>query len=324
MKDKKNRSMKMFRKEIKVLDCTIRDGGLINKWDFSDSFIKAVFKALNESGIDIMEIGYKASKSIINPDGMGKWRFCDEKDIKPIIGETNMKISAMVDIGRVDDKDLLPKKDSVLDIIRVATYVKDIDKAINLINKCHDKGYETTCNIMAISHAREPELDEALSQLAKSPVETVYVVDSFGALYCEQIEYLVKKYIHFLPGKTIGIHTHNNQQLAYANTIEAIIHGANMLDASVEGIGRGAGNCPLELLIGFLKNPKFNLRPIISLIENYFIPLKEKIEWGYLMPYVITGIYDQHPRAAMKMRTTADKNKFTDFYDFVTNDHIVE
>jgi 4-hydroxy 2-oxovalerate aldolase len=318
------RSIKLYRKELKVLDCTIRDGGLINKWDFSDKFVKKVFQSLYTAGIDYMEIGYKASKKIISPDGMGKWRFCDEDALKPIVKETKMKLAAMVDIGRVDPKDVLPRKESVLDLIRVATYVKDIDKAIDLVNRMKDKGYETTVNIMAISHSRDQELDEALVQLAKSNVDTVYVVDSFGSLYCEQIEALVKKYKSFLPGKTIGLHAHNNQQLAFSNTIEGIIHGANMIDATIYGIGRGAGNCPLELLIGFLKNPKFDIRPIIKLIEEEFVPLRKTIEWGYLIPYALTGILDEHPRSAMRLRQSEEKDSYTKYFDTLINDHLIE
>jgi 4-hydroxy 2-oxovalerate aldolase len=140
------------------------------------------------------------------------------------------------------------------------------------------------------------------------------VVDSFGAFYCEQIEYLVKLFRHHLPGKEIGIHCHNNQQLAYANTIEAIIHNANYLDGSLYGIGRGAGNCCLELLIGFLKNPKFNLTPILKIIQDKMLPMREEIEWGYIIPYVITGILNEHPRSAIAMRETPNKDKYAEFY----------
>jgi 4-hydroxy 2-oxovalerate aldolase len=315
----------MYRKEIKVLDCTIRDGGLINGWNFSDKLVKSVFKAINDSGVDYMEIGYKACKKIINPDGLGKWRFCDEDHIKKLISDIDysVKISAMVDIGRVDSDIMLPAKDSVLDMIRVASYVKDVDKAIDLVKKMHDKGYETTVNIMAVSHAREQDLTEALEQLAKSEVGTVYIVDSFGSLFCEPVEQLIKKSMTILKDKTVGMHAHNNQQLGFANTIEAIIHGANMLDATITGIGRGAGNCPLELLIGFLKNPKFRLRPIIEVIENEFVDLRKEIEWGYLIPYAITGILDQHPRQAMKVRKSEDKDKYTKFFDEMNSDHMI-
>ena len=117
---------------------------------------------------------------------------------------------------------------------------------------------------MAVSTVQEQEIDQALEVLAQTPATTLVVVDSFGSLYAEQIEILVKKYLEYgrATGKEVGIHAHNNQQLAFANTIEAIIHGANRVDATMAGLGRGAGNCPMELLIGFLRNPKFNIRPI--------------------------------------------------------------
>jgi len=201
-------------------------------------------------------------------------------------------------------------------MVRVATYVKDMDKAIEMARKCHDLGYETTVNIMAISKEIEPDLVEALDQLAKCPVDVVYVVDSFGALYCEQIEYLVNLYRQHLPeGVEIGVHCHNNQQLAFSNTIEGIIHNANYLDGSLYGIGRGPGNCPLELLVGFLKNPKFKLSPILKVIEEQMLPMQKDIEWGYIIPYMITGILNEHPRAGIAMRKTKDKDKYAEFYE---------
>ena len=108
---------------------------------------------------------------------------------------------------------------------------------------------------MAVSKVSDRSLDQVLDDVAKSRVGTFYLVDSFGSLYSEDIHSLLEKYIKALPGKTIGFHGHNNQQLAFANTIECIIGGANMLDATMLGIGRGAGNCPMELLISFLRLP---------------------------------------------------------------------
>ncbi|MGD0077803.1 MAG: nucleoid-structuring protein H-NS, partial [Sedimentisphaerales bacterium] len=230
--------------------------------------------------------------------------------------ESNLKLSIMVDAHRVKEQQFAPVDKSPFDMIRVATYVKDMDKAIEMVNRAHDLGYETTVNIMAISKEIEPDVIEALDQLAKSPVNVVYVVDSYGALYCEQIEYLVKLFRKHLPDdKEIGIHCHNNQQLAFSNTIEGIIHNANYLDASLYGIGRGPGNCPLELLIGFLKNPKFKLDPILKVIEEQMLPMQKDIEWGYLIPYMITGMLNEHPRAGIAVRKTADKDNYAKFYE---------
>ena len=197
----------MFREQIKVLDCTIRDGGLINNHYFTDEFVRAVYQALSKAGVDYMEFGYRSSRELFPPEDYGAWK------------------------------------------------------------------------------------------------------------YCEQIEYMVKLYQEHLPGKTIGIHCHNQQQLAYANTIEGIIHNANYVDGSLYGIGRGPGNCCLELLMGFLKNPKFNLTPILKVIQDYMIPMRQEIEWGYIIPYFITGILNEHPRSAIAYRQTEDKDKYAEFYE---------
>jgi 4-hydroxy 2-oxovalerate aldolase len=310
----------VFREKIKVLDCTIRDGGLINNHDFSHKFVREVYKALSEAGVDYMEIGYKNSKKLFPQKDFGTWKFCDDDDIKKVMDgiESKTKISVMVDVGRVDIDDVKPKKESPVDMIRVASYVKDIDKAIYLTNHFSEKGYETTVNIMAISRALDNELNEALHQLEQeSKAEVIYIVDSFGALYQESTEFLIKKAKDILKTKEVGIHAHNNQQLAFANTIEAIIHNANYVDGTVYGLGRAAGNCPLELLIGFLKNPKFDIRPILDLISKEFVPLREKMEWGYIIPYAITGMLDEHPKAAIELRDSAKKENYREFYDSI-------
>jgi 4-hydroxy 2-oxovalerate aldolase len=310
----------MFRPEIKVLDCSIRDGGLINKWQFTDDLVRETYVSLSKAGVDYVELGYKASKDLFDPKQFGKWRFCTDDDTRRVIDgvENGAKLSCMVDIGRVEEKDLAPKEQSPYDMIRVACYVKDVDKAIALSDMILNKGYESTVNIMAVSTNLEREIDEALNDLSKSTVPAVYVVDSYGAMYSEDVTYLVKKYLNALPGKTIGIHTHNNRQLGFANTVQAIVDGANMLDASVFGIGRGPGNCCLELLIGFLQNPKYSLRPILKLIQEYYLPLQKTIEWGYIIPYMITGILNEHPRVAIAFRDSADKDNYMKFYDMLT------
>lgn len=308
----------MYREQIKTLDCTIRDGGLINNHQFDHRFVRAVYQALAEAGVDYMEIGYKNSKKLFSPKEYGIWKFCSDDDIRKAIEgiPSKTKISVMADVDRVDMEDIKPKKDSPVDMIRVASYVKDIDKAIHLANVFADKGYETCINIMAISRALDNELTECFEQLEKeSKARVVYIVDSNGALYQETTEYLVKKAKSIIRSKEIGIHAHNNQQLAFANTIEAIIHNANYVDSTVFGLGRAAGNCPTELLLGFLKNPKYDIRPVLDVISREFIPLREKIEWGYIIPYAICGILDEHPRAAMALRAGDDKESYRKFYE---------
>jgi 4-hydroxy 2-oxovalerate aldolase len=309
-----------YRPDIKILDCTVRDGGLINDHRFEDDFVRAVYDADVAAGVDYMEMGYKASKKLYPPSDFGPWKYCDEEDLRRIVGDnpTTLKLSAMADAERTDYKeDILPKEDSVLDAIRVAAYIHQIPTAIDMIHNAHEKGYETMMQLMAVSVVHERELAEALEVIAQSPVSAVYLVDSFGALYAEQIRDLTLNYLKAVEGtgKEVGIHAHNHQQLAYANTIEALILGASRLDATINGMGRGPGNCPLELLIGFLKNPKFHLRPVLKCIQEHLLPLDGRMEWGPRIPYMITGQLNRHPRPAIKMRQGDNPDDYVAFYD---------
>lgn len=317
----KKGSILSVREDIKVFDCTIRDGGLVNNYHFSDEFVKAHYETCLAAGVDYMEIGKNVSPTIMSEAEYGLWNFCKEEDIRRIVGEnkTNMKIAVMSDIGRSLKEELRPKSESVVDMIRIATYIHQIPAAIELIEDAHAKGYETTVNIMAISKSFDDELDEVLGQLSKTNVDVIYIADSFGSFYPEQIKKLTEKYLSFAQktGKKVGIHAHNNLQLAYANTLESMIYGTSFLDVTISGLGRGAGNCPLELLIGFLKNPKYKLTPVLKFIEEYIVPLEKELDWGYSIPYMITGQLNEHPRAAMKARDEKD-TKYREFYKSLT------
>lgn len=292
--------------DIKVVDCTMRDGGLVNNFAFTDEFVTDLYKANIKAGVDYMEFGYKADKELFDPSEFGKWKFCSEEDIRAIVGENDspLKISVMADVGRCNyKKDILPKKDSVIDLVRVATYIHQIPAAIKMIEDFKEKGYEVSVNIMAVSKVNTEDLDAGLKLLARSNVDIIYLVDSFGSFYPEQITRLSQKYLDIAnaSGKIVGIHAHNNQQLAFANTIEACRVGVSLLDATVNGMGRGAGNCYSESLLSFLKNPKYDEMPIIRFVEKHMLKLKQEgVIWGYDIPYLLTGILNSHPSAAIK------------------------
>ena len=314
-----------FRPELKVLDCTVRDGGLVNDHLFDDELVRAVYQTCVDAGIDYMELGYKGSKKLFARGKFGDWKFCDEDDMRRIVGDndTSLKLAAMADAEKTDyHEDILPKGQSVLDVIRVATYAHQIPLAVDMIQDAADKGYEVTCNLMAVSVLQDAEIEQALESLRDTPASTVVVVDSFGSLYGEQIARLVEKYRAALDGtgKEVGIHAHNNQQLAFANTIESVIHGCNRVDATMAGMGRGAGNCPMELLIGFLRNPAYHVRPVLQLLQEHFVGLRDKLEWGALVPYNITGQLNQHPRSAIEMLSGDDRNNFVELYDKLVAD----
>jgi 4-hydroxy 2-oxovalerate aldolase len=197
-----------------------------------------------------------------------------------------------------------------------------VSEAVEMIQHCHERGYETTANLMAVSSISEMEIDTVLESIAPTPASTMVIVDSFGHLYREQVDMLYTKYSKAMEGtgKDIGIHAHNNMQLAFANTIEAIILGANRADATMGGLGRGAGNCPMELLLGFLRNPKFRLRPVVKLLQDYIDPLREEFLWGPLVPYNITGQLNRHPQAAIKFLDGEDNKNYVKFFDEIVTD----
>ena len=308
-------SLMEYRSGVKVVDATLRDGGLVNDFYFTDEFVKDLYQTNVKAGVDYMEFGYKADKEIFDEKRFGKWKFCKDEDIRAIVGDNNtdLKIAVMADVGRCNYKeDIHDKAESPIDLIRVATYLNTIPAAADMIEDAVNKGYQATCNIMAISNAQESDLKVALDILGKTPVEVFYIVDSFGALYPEQIARIADIYMEAATkyGKKIGIHAHNNQQLAFANTIEAVGDGVDWLDATYASMGRGAGNCAMELLLGFLRNPKYDVYPAIRFIEKHMTKLKEDgVVWGYDLQYLMT----QHPRTAIQF-TKEKRNDYSAFY----------
>ena len=308
-----------FRPDVRVLDCTMRDGGLVTNFHFDDNMVRALYLALADAGVDYMEVGYKASKKIFSPEKFGKWKFSTEEDIRRVLGDLPVgpKLAFMADAERTDyHTDILPKSESVVDLVRVATYVHQLPTALDMVKDAKDKGYETAINLMAVSTVGEQELEEAIAILAASDADIVYLVDSFGSFYSEITRSYVNRYMaHVRPvGKKLGIHAHNNQQLAFANTIEALIMGTSFLDTTVYGLGRGAGNCHTELMLGFLKNPKYHVRPLLKVIDEHVAPLKKTERWGFDIPYMLTGQFNVHPQPAIKY-VNKPEGSYTDFYD---------
>lgn len=308
-----------YRSDIRVVDATLRDGGLVNDFYFTDQFVRDLYLTNLRAGVDYMEFGYKASRELFDVNKFGKWKFCNDDDIRAIVGDNNtdLKVAVMADVGRCDYKtDIIDRSESPIDLIRVATYLHTIPAAVDMIEDAAMKGYETSCNLMAISNGREGDIQAALEILCKTPVNCLYIVDSYGALYPEQVARMVDMYMNAAEkyGKKVGIHAHNNQQLAFANTIEAVGDGADWLDATYANMGRGAGNCSMELLLGFLKNPKYNVYPAVQFVEKHMAKLREEgVVWGYDIQYFVTGLLNQHPRSAIQF-TKEQRTDYAEFY----------
>lgn len=313
-----------FRESVKVVDATLRDGGLVNDFFFNEEFVKALYQTNVKAGVDYMEFGYKADSDMFDVKAFGPSKFSSDEYIRSIVGDNNtdLKIAVMADVGRTNFKrDIAPKAESPVDLIRVATYIHQIPGAVEMIEDAHNKGYETSCNIMAVSTSQESDLKASLDLICQSPVDVVYVVDSYGSIYPEEMQRLIAIYEEYADkyNKKLGIHAHNNQQLAFANTIEAVGDGVDYLDATYASLGRGAGNCAMELLISFLKNPKYNVYPVLQFIDTHINKLKaEGVVWGYDLQYMVTGVLNQHPRTAIAF-TKDGRNDYSEFYKEMVN-----
>ena len=237
-----------YRSDVRVVDATLRDGGLVNDFRFSDEFVRDLYLSNIKAGVDYMEFGYRADKEMFDVNKFGPCKFCDDDYLRSIVGDnhTDLKVAIMADVGRCNYKqDIVERENSPVDLVRVAAYIHQIPTAIDMIEDAKKKGYEVSCNIMAISNAQESDIKVALDLLGQSPVDVFYIVDSFGSIYPEQMARIAELYVEIAEkyGKKVGIHAHNNQQLAFANTIEAVGDGVDWLDATYGAMGRGAGNC---------------------------------------------------------------------------------
>ena len=284
--------------KFSILDCTIRDGGYLNNWNFDIGLVREVYKSLSKAGVDIVEIGFRSSEKYFNTYEYGVWKFTPEEIVNEVTKNIGgASVSLMIDFGKVDSKDIPDSSTSKVDIYRVACNKNSISSAVELCNLISQQGYTTSIQLMGIVNYSKDELRNAVNLLKKSELDYVYFADSYGSLFPTDIKEIIQ---NLSPsGKKIGFHAHNNLQLAFANTLEAINNGVDIVDGTVFGMGRGAGNLPLEVLISYIEkninHKKYNVLPILDLIDRYFHSIHKELNWGYDLPYMLSGIFKLHP-----------------------------
>jgi 4-hydroxy 2-oxovalerate aldolase len=290
-------------RNAKLIDCTLRDGGHLNKWNFSFDFVKKVISAVAETGIHCIEIGYVSDKDKFPPE-TGTWRFSEEKHIRAVVPvDIQTKIGVMGDVGKVGIEQFIPKDESVIDIVRLAFYPGQGKEAIELGHQVQDLGYEVYLNAMGVVCYKEDDLKNLISDFYECKVPNIVISDSYGSLMPWQVHNLTRLFIQGT-GKSIGYHAHNNLGMAFANSMASINAGGSSIDATVYGMGRGAGNLPLETILAYLLHSEkvhTNLIPLLELIENEFVELKKRMGWGYNLPYMISGLLKCHPNYALTL-----------------------
>lgn len=284
---------------MKLLDCTLRDGGHQNNWKFPMEFAKGLCKAVNDAGVDFIEIGllYPQSKEY----GIFKSVGADLVDcIMPKNSKT--KVAAMIDYGKCDfDLDL--KVNSRIDMVRVASHKKDIHDAIKYAEKLKELGYVVSIQAMNFSSYSKREILSLALHAGGSEIDYICVADSFGRMRPQQVRHSIMALMGF--SFDIGFHPHNNIGLAVANSLEAIDAGANVLDATLLGVGRGAGNLPLELA-SLLDMGDIDPKPILDIIEMHRGVL-EHCGFYANCEYAISGSLGCHPDRVKEMRNKGMK-----------------
>ena len=285
---------------VKVLDCTIRDGGYINNWDFPPRMVRDVYQRLSRAGVDFVEVGFREPESSDAP----LWRRCPEHELAKIKkGIQGAKLVVMVDFGKAGPEDFLPVEESAIDMVRIAVHKDKVYHALDLAAEIKAKGYMLSMQLMGYPQYTEDEKEELFLRLAHEDLDYAYVADSYGSLLPDQVERLVSP-LASVEGVKVGFHPHNNLQLAFANTLQAIKSGAEIVDSTLYGMGRGAGNLSTETLLSYLQQhdrDKYNVIHALFCVDMYLLPLRRKLEWGYQLPFMLSAICQCHPYYAKEV-----------------------
>lgn len=303
---------------MKYLDCTLRDGGYYNNWNFPLEVAKKTIFALDAAKVDIIEVGYKSPNKKV---GNGLFKYCNEEYLSFLRELEHAECAFMVDVkeylkdGGINkillEENIKKSSDSVFKWVRLATHFNTVKETALLVNWFADLGYKICVNLMGCSLLTNEQLKEALSFMEASKIEYFYFADSFGSFYKEDVERLVHTIKENYDGK-IGIHTHDNQGMALSNSLVSLDNDVGILDGTITGMGRGAGNLMTEQFLLCAKHslslPFGSLQALESIIEDYYMPLKEEHKWGYNTHYMLSGLWDIHPTYVQKL---VAENRFT-------------
>lgn len=277
--------------KFEILDCTLRDGGYYTQWDFDQGLVERYFNHMNVLPVDILEIGYR---SIPQESYMGKYFYMPDFELEKI---EKMGISKEIAI-MLNEKNTRPENLSVLlpglkpivNLIRLAVDPINFDRALLLAEKIKEAGFDVAFNIMYMSKYYKNSYFLSKLKYCDSLVRYLNIVDSFGGLIPNQLKELISN-VQENSNATLGFHGHNNMELAFANTLTAIQAGCKIVDVTLAGMGRGAGNLKTELLLTHLASIgsiSFNFNILTSLLDDWE-DLQHEYNWGTNLPYMVSG-----------------------------------
>ena len=290
---------------MKVLDCTLRDGGYINEWSFSSKHQTVVIKSLIAAKIELIECGYLNDKIGKEKDStlFSEMKFID--NVLALIESKNSKFVIMINLGDFDVSKLPSREESKVSGIRLAFHKKDITIAYKTAKLIIEKGYDLFVQPMVSLNYTDSEMLALIEKFNLVDMYAFYMVDSFGSMTRKQFKslyYLLDK--NLKKNVILGFHAHNNMQLSYSNAIdmaEIISNRKIIIDTSVFGMGRGAGNLNTEIFVDYLNRSfaaSYEITPLLEIIDNYLEAIYYKKKWGFSVAYYLSAIYDCHPNYA--------------------------
>jgi len=297
---------------VEILDCTLRDGGYYCNWDFEDSTVKRYLDGVTSAGIHIVEAGFRSG---VKPGFAGKYKFCRDPLLEKLFSDRRVRVAVMIDgkdyiqtTGDIDRESLLelfrPKPESLVEMVRITATKVTLPAVLRIGEVLKDLGYEVSVNVMQASMLSEKDLEEAAKALDRSRTDIMYIADSFGGLTPEEtwkIFAVVKENF----SRRVGFHAHDNLGLALSNSLAAVERGAQIVDCSLLGMGRGAGNLRTEQLLLYLRakcgRGDVNPAPLFEVASTDFAGLQERYQWGTSLPYMLSAVYNVHPTYAQQI-----------------------
>lgn len=292
---------------IKLLDCTLRDGGYLNDWEFGGDNIARIFEGLVSAEVDIIEIGFLDERRNFD---INRTIMPNEEAVRRIygdIGTGRSMVVGMIDYGTCGVEQLHLADDSFMDGIRVIFKKSVMQKAIQFCANLKKLGYKVFVQAVSITSYNDTEMLELIHLVNELSPYSFSLVDTYGVLHAERLmHYFRIANEELLSTIALGFHSHNNLQLAYSNCIN-IINGRTsertiILDTTLHGMGKAAGNAPTELVANYLNENEgsvYNIAKIIGVVDTVILELRRKVTWGYSLKYYISAINECHPNYVM-------------------------
>jgi len=296
-------------RHISLVDCTLRDGGYYNDWDFSFSLIQHYVESMVKSGVDVIELGFRTLKSdrYLGPTAYTTDEFIDQLNIprpvtlavmlnaKEVVAEADPRLA----IGKLFKR----RTSSRVDLVRFAANHNEINALAPAIDELHNLGYEVALNLMQISDRSIAEVQTFGARCREMKVDIAYIADSFGGLRPHDIAPIIQALARGFEGP-VGCHLHDNMTYALSSTLAAVSAGATWVDSTVMGMGRGPGNVKTEYLaleLVRLGLSTIDVAPMVNLIANDFTELQRKYEWGSNFYYFMSANHGIHPTYVMEL-----------------------